>query len=174
MIKERSPNVTYDQAEEQYDAYRDPKRGDVQTPTMTQQEMVQEAQRTGGTVNPHEATKAVYRPSIEESIDYRRRGKAEGGPVRLRGGGIVGLDMPVSKPSLFQKLFDYGRNVASMQLGGGVTGAGTGKSDSIPALLSHGEHVWTAKSVRGMGDGNMEKGFKKLNTMMKKAETRAV
>ena len=174
LIKERSPNVTYDQAEEQYDAYRDPKRGDVQTPTMTQQEMVQEAQRTGGTVNPHEATKAVYRPSIEESIDYRRRGKAEGGPVRLRGGGIVGLDMPVSKPSLFQKLFDYGRNVASMQLGGGVTGAGTGKSDSIPAMLSDGEFVMTAKSVKGMGGGNREKGFKKLNTMMKSAEGRAV
>lgn len=91
-----------------------------------------------------------------------------GGYSYFRGGG------PVKKPSLFQKLFDYGKNVASMQLGGGVTGAGTGKSDSIPAMLSDGEFVMTAKSVKGMGGGNREKGFKKLNTMMKSAEGRAV
>ena len=91
-----------------------------------------------------------------------------GGYSHFRGGG------PVKKPSLFQKLFDYGKNVASMQLGGGVTGAGTGKSDSIPAMLSDGEFVMTAKSVKGMGGGNREKGFKKLNTMMKSAEGRAV
>ena len=91
-----------------------------------------------------------------------------GGYSYFKGGG------PVKKPSLFQKLFDYGKNVASMQLGGGVTGAGTGKSDSIPAMLSDGEFVMTAKSVKGMGGGNREKGFKKLNTMMKSAEGRAV
>ena len=56
-------------------------QGNYQAPIMSQQEMVREAQQTGGTVNPHEATKAVYRPSLEESIDYRRRGKAEGGMV---------------------------------------------------------------------------------------------
>jgi len=91
-----------------------------------------------------------------------------GGYSYFRGGG------PVKKPSLFQQLFDYGKNVASMQLGGGVTGAGTGKSDSIPAMLSDGEFIMTAKSVKGMGGGNREKGFKKLNTMMKSAEARAV
>jgi len=91
-----------------------------------------------------------------------------GGYSYFTGGG------PVKKPSLFQKLFDYGKNVASMQLGGGVTGAGTGKSDSIPAMLSDGEFIMTAKSVKGMGGGNREKGFKKLNTMMKSAEGRAV
>ena len=91
-----------------------------------------------------------------------------GGYSYFRGGG------PVKKPSLFQQLFDYGKNVASMQLGGGVTGAGTGKSDSIPAMLSDGEFIMTAKSVKGMGGGNREAGFKKLNTMMKSAEARAV
>ena len=171
LVSNRPDTVTLDQSVEQFNAYIDPKRGDVTTPTMSQQAMVEEAQRTGGTVNPHEATKTFSAP---RQPVHGPHGKAEGGPIRLRGGGISGLDMPVSKPSLFQQLFDYGRNVSSMQLGGGVTGAGTGTSDSIPAYLSHGEHVWTAKSVRGMGDGNMEKGFKKLNTMMKKAETRSV
>jgi acid phosphatase family membrane protein YuiD len=35
--------------------------------------------------------------------------------------------------------------------GGGVFGAGNGTSDSIPAMLSNGEHVITAKEVRGAG-----------------------
>lgn len=35
--------------------------------------------------------------------------------------------------------------------GGSVFGAGTETSDSIPALLSNNEHVWTAKEVRGAG-----------------------
>lgn len=35
--------------------------------------------------------------------------------------------------------------------GGGVWGRGTSTSDSVPALLSHGEHVWTAREVRGAG-----------------------
>ncbi|MFF5703390.1 phage tail tape measure protein [Streptomyces sp. NPDC012794] len=35
--------------------------------------------------------------------------------------------------------------------GGAVFGAGTATSDSIPALLSNGEHVWTAREVRGAG-----------------------
>jgi tape measure domain-containing protein len=35
--------------------------------------------------------------------------------------------------------------------GGSVQGPGTETSDSIPALLSRGEHVWSAREVRGAG-----------------------
>jgi phage-related protein len=35
--------------------------------------------------------------------------------------------------------------------GGAIHGPGTGTSDSIPAYLSNGEHVWTAKEVRAVG-----------------------
>ncbi|MFC5905508.1 replication protein, partial [Streptomyces zhihengii] len=41
--------------------------------------------------------------------------------------------------------------VATFATGGSVFGAGTATSDSIPALLSNGEHVWTAAEVRGAG-----------------------
>lgn len=41
--------------------------------------------------------------------------------------------------------------VLKFATGGGVFGAGTATSDSIPALLSNGEHVWTAREVRGAG-----------------------
>jgi len=36
-------------------------------------------------------------------------------------------------------------------MGGGISGPGSGTSDSIPALLSNGEHVLTAKDVSAMG-----------------------
>ncbi|WP_344008900.1 tape measure protein, partial [Isoptericola halotolerans] len=39
----------------------------------------------------------------------------------------------------------------ALAAGGGVRGPGTGTSDSIPALLSNGEHVWTAKEVQAAG-----------------------
>lgn len=35
--------------------------------------------------------------------------------------------------------------------GGPIHGPGTGTSDSIPALLSNGEHVWTAREVQAAG-----------------------
>ncbi|MFE9845768.1 phage tail tape measure protein [Streptomyces goshikiensis] len=41
--------------------------------------------------------------------------------------------------------------VVKFASGGSVFGAGTATSDSIPALLSNGEHVWTAREVRGAG-----------------------
>ena len=46
---------------------------------------------------------------------------------------------------------------------GEVEGPGTGTSDSIPALLSDGEFVFTAKAVKNLG-------VSKLRQMMKKAE----
>jgi len=44
-----------------------------------------------------------------------------------------------------------------------VEGPGTGTSDSIPALLSDGEFVFTAKAVKSIG-------IDKLRKMMKQAE----
>lgn len=35
--------------------------------------------------------------------------------------------------------------------GGPITGPGSGTSDSVPAMLSNGEHVWTAEEVRAAG-----------------------
>jgi len=41
--------------------------------------------------------------------------------------------------------------------GGAVYGAGTGTSDSIPAMLSHGEYVLTANTTKAIGVGNLDK-----------------
>ena len=55
---------------------------------------------------------------------------------------------------------------------GHITGPGTSTSDSIPALLSDGEFVFTAKAVRAMGQGSRRKGAKRLYSMMKMLEKR--
>jgi hypothetical protein len=44
-----------------------------------------------------------------------------------------------------------GRAPGTFARGGGVYGAGTATSDSIPAWLSNGEHVWTAREVSAAG-----------------------
>jgi len=54
--------------------------------------------------------------------------------------------------------------------GGEVEGPGTGTSDSVPARLSDGEFVLTAKSVRGAGGGDRDLGAARMYDMMSKLE----
>lgn len=56
---------------------------------------------------------------------------------------------------------------------GPIDGPGTGTSDSIPAMLSDGEFVFTAKAVRAMGNGSRRKGAKRMYALMKSLEKRA-
>jgi len=48
------------------------------------------------------------------------------------------------------------------------------KADDVPAMLSKNEFVMTADAVRGIGDGNIEKGAQRLYDQMKQAEKRVV
>ena len=57
--------------------------------------------------------------------------------------------------------------------GGHISGPGTGTSDDVPAMLSDGEFVLTAKAVRGAGDGSRKEGAKKLYKLMNSLEKRA-
>lgn len=56
--------------------------------------------------------------------------------------------------------------------GGEVDGPGTGTSDSVPARLSDGEFVLTAKAVRGAGGGDRDIGAARLYDMMSELEAR--
>jgi len=71
---------------------------------------------------------------------------------------------------LRQPGFDYRDTMAS---GGEVTGPGTGTSDSVPARLSDGEFVLTAKAVRGAGGGDRDVGAARLYDMMAELEATA-
>jgi hypothetical protein len=56
---------------------------------------------------------------------------------------------------------------------GEISGPGTGTSDSIPAMLSDGEFVMTAKAVKGAGNGSRMEGAKRMYEMMDSLERRA-
>ena len=64
---------------------------------------------------------------------------------RARGGGIADLDM---------------------RSGGESIGPGTGTSDDVPAMLSDGEFVVTAKAVENLGGGDRMMGAKRMYQMM--------
>ena len=53
---------------------------------------------------------------------------------------------------------------------GEISGPGTGTSDSIPAMLSDGEFVMTAKAVKGAGGGDRMQGARKMYEMMDQLE----
>ena len=63
--------------------------------------------------------------------------------------------------------------VMDLQDGGESVGPGTGTSDSIPAMLSDGEFVMTAKAVRGAGGGDRREGARKMYEAMDNLEARA-
>ena len=63
--------------------------------------------------------------------------------------------------------------VMDLRQGGESTGPGTGTSDDIPAMLSDGEFVMTAKAVRGAGGGDRREGARKMYQMMDELEARS-
>jgi hypothetical protein len=56
---------------------------------------------------------------------------------------------------------------------GQISGPGTATSDSIPAMLSDGEFVMTAKAVRGLGKGSRREGAKRMYALMHQLERNA-
>lgn len=57
---------------------------------------------------------------------------------------------------------------------GMIQGPGTETSDDIPAMLSDGEFVMTARAVRGAGNGDRNAGFRKMYEIMRAFEGGAV
>ena len=74
---------------------------------------------------------------------------------------------------LKEKLGKADGGIMDLRDGGESMGPGTGTSDSIPAMLSDGEFVMTAKAVRGAGGGDRREGAKKMYEAMDRLEARA-
>lgn len=53
---------------------------------------------------------------------------------------------------------------------GAISGPGTETSDDVPAMLSDGEFVMTARAVRGVGNGDREQGVRRMYDMMRMFE----
>tara|TARA_R110000744_G_scaffold115195_2_gene215482 strand:- start:2259 stop:3632 length:1374 start_codon:yes stop_codon:yes gene_type:complete len=64
-------------------------------------------------------------------------------------------------------------NVDERAAGGEIVGRGTGTSDSIPARLSDGEFVMTARAVRNAGNGDRDLGAARMYDMMNRFESGA-
>jgi hypothetical protein len=103
---------------------------------------------TGGSYSPYtQPVKAAYTPSAFMS-PYGEQYLNQGGIATLRAGG-------------------YPRRT------GQISGPGTETSDDIPAMLSDGEFVMTARAVRGMGNGSRREGARKMYALMHKLESNA-
>lgn len=85
--------------------------------------------------------------------------------------GVPELAAPVRQPVYMNKGGDPSKFPRKT---GPINGPGTGTSDSIPAMLSDGEFVFTAKAVRNAGGGSRRKGAKRMYALMKKLEGGAV
>jgi len=65
---------------------------------------------------------------------------------------------------------DPSQLMRNFMVGGEVRGPGTGTSDSVPARLSDGEFVLTAKAIRGAGGGDRDLGAARMYDMMSQLE----
>ena len=76
--------------------------------------------------------------------------------------------VPIPRPAI--QYADGGIAQNFPRKSGAINGPGTGTSDDIPAMLSDGEFVFTAKAVRNAGGGDRKKGANKMYSMMKSLE----
>jgi hypothetical protein len=89
-------------------------------------------------------------------------------------GGITSLPAPMQAPppAGIASLRDGGNSNYPRRTGQ-ISGPGTEKSDSIPAMLSDGEFVMTASAVRGLGKGSRREGAKRMYALMHQLERNA-
>jgi hypothetical protein len=86
--------------------------------------------------------------------------------------GMYGVPMIYGPGSQPQRLAKGGapRPTEFPRKNGPINGPGTGTSDDIPAMLSDGEFVFTAKAVRNAGNGSRRKGAARMYKLMKMLE----
>ena len=106
------------------------------------------------------------RPGFEYDLSSVIRAK-DGGAIEMAHGGAMEQG--------FGDIYDHDddENGYDKFVRGEVTGPGTGTSDSVPARLSDGEFVLTAKAVRGAGAGDRDIGAARLYDMMADLEATA-
>ena len=120
----------------------------------------EEEEDTGGYENLYAYDPAAYQ--IGSITGYNPQGyfmAAEGGEVT---GFAEGSGQKITHPD--GKTKEHPKRI------GEIVGLGTGTSDDIPAMLSDGEFVMTAKAVRNAGNGSRKEGAKNMYKMMKSLE----
>ncbi len=109
----------------------------------------------------------------EEKVDPIQQSPFPEGESRLGvvpyKGVVYNLDNKAERDAYNQKR-QSGLGTMFAAVGGEVEGPGTGTSDSVPARLSDGEFVVTAKAVRGAGGGDRDVGAARMYDMMSNLE----
>ena len=110
----------------------------------------------GGSITPAGMIRNLMRGRKEDipTMEAAEGGVAELPQVRMLEGGVPEIDY--------------------RQSGGFVPMGKKEKADDVPAMLSKNEFVMTADAVRGMGDGNVEKGAQRMYDQMRQLENRTV
>ena len=120
------------------------------------QESLMKLLQMGGSITPAGMIRNLMRGKKETvpTMEAAEGGIAELPQVRMLEGGVPEIDY--------------------RQSGGFVPMGKKEKADDVPAMLSKNEFVMTADAVRGMGDGNVEKGAQKMYDQMRELESRVV
>ena len=120
-----------------------------------------------------EEAKNLHFLDKEKLEDYIRENRAYGGRMEyamgspeenaVQAAGIMDLPLNQNKAGVTE--------LDLRETGGFIPPVGVKeKADDIPAMLSNNEFVFTADAVRGMGDGDVNKGAQRMYDMMKKLE----
>jgi hypothetical protein len=124
----------------------------------------------GGALTPEEKKAEALKQSTVSPESYeamRFRGATASTPYT----GNVRVE--TNSPNPYYNYARGGQIEVDARVGGHLKGPGTGTSDSIPAKLSDGEFVMTAKAVKGAGGGSRAAGAKRMYDMMHQFEKRA-
>jgi hypothetical protein len=105
-------------------------------------------------------TTYAYNPA-QYAMPYAPYAPPPTAPARMRQGGVASL-----------MGYKEGSPASYPRKTGHIAGPGTGTSDDVPAMLSDGEFVFTAKAVRAMGNGSRRAGAKRMYALMKNLEGR--
>jgi len=114
---------------------------------------------------PNEVDAFVQANTAEYRAEGGRIGYAFGSPEEnaMQASGIMGLPLNENPAGITE--------LDLRETGGFIPPVGVKeKEDDIPAMLSNNEFVFTADAVRGMGDGDVNKGAQRMYDMMKKLE----
>jgi hypothetical protein len=152
----------------QRSAYEQYKAGKANNPNFAQTQEGQSLLRQAG-ISPTRTAEQLSRSTGVSLADAQRFMNRKYGVKPLSGIQLA----PVNNQASSIQYIPLGGAMPSGLMkaaGGEVTGPGSGTSDSIPAMLSDGEFVMTAKAVRNAGNGNRDLGAARMYDMMNKFE----
>ena len=151
-------------------------------PDQKQMAMVEDMLKRGMDMDTIKTLTGASDEVIQDRINFIKYGgakvpieKAEGG----RMGFAMGMDSPEKNAVQASGIMNLPLNqnpagITELDLretGGFIPPVGVKeKADDIPAMLSNNEFVFTADAVKGMGDGDVNKGAQRMYDMMKKLE----